>query len=250
MKTTFSHIGLAKLCGWFGITRQAYYNHSWKAFEVVNQHHIIIDRVKEIRANHPRLGTRKLFDMLQPFFNEHKIKMGRDALFNLLYINHLLVRKHKRKISTTNSYHRFRKYPTLIKAFINNRGFKNAPKNTFYNIVYISKISPHISEIINIYWVSCNYGFCKNESWGFYNYVIKKFDLSGQEINIINDEGHVTLENLFDIKKSKDNTSNYLILTNYQSENNNDIFNSQYEFLKNYKILYRKNNCYLLKSND
>ena len=95
-----------------------------------------------------------------------------------------------------------------------------------------------------------NYGFCKNESWGFYNYVIKKFDLSGQEINTINDEGHVTLENLFGIKKSKDNKSNYLILTNYQSENNNDIFNSQYEFLKNYKILYRKNNCYLLKSND
>ncbi len=95
-----------------------------------------------------------------------------------------------------------------------------------------------------------NYGFCKNESWGFYNYVVKKFDLSGQEINTINDEGHVTLENLFDIKKSKDNKSNYLILTNYQSENNNDIFNSQYEFLKNYKILYRKNNCYLLKSND
>ena len=95
-----------------------------------------------------------------------------------------------------------------------------------------------------------NYGFCKNESWGFYNHVIKKFDLSGQEINTINDEGHVTLENLFDIKKSKNNKSNYLILTNYQSENNNDIFNSQYEFLKNYKILYRKNNCYLLKSND
>ena len=95
-----------------------------------------------------------------------------------------------------------------------------------------------------------NYGFCKNESWGFYNYVIKKFDLSGQEINTINDEGHVTLENLFDIKKSKNNKSNYLILTNYQSENNNSIFNSQYEFLKNYKILYRKNNCYLLKSND
>ena len=95
-----------------------------------------------------------------------------------------------------------------------------------------------------------NYGFCKNESWGFYNHVIKKFDLSGQEINTINDEGHVTLENLFNIKKSKDNKSNYLILTNYQSENNNGIFNSQYEFSKNYKILYRKNNCYLLKSND
>ena len=95
-----------------------------------------------------------------------------------------------------------------------------------------------------------NYGFCKNESWGFYNHVIKKFDLSGQEITIINDEGHVTLENLFDIKKSKNNRSNYLILTNYQSENNKDVFNSKYKFFKNFKILYRKNNCYLLKSDD
>ena len=68
-------------------------------------------------------------------------------------------------------------------------------------------------------------------------------------INFLQENG-VGEINLFDIKKSKDNKSNYLILTNYQSENNNDIFNSQYEFLKNYKILYRKNNCYLLKSND
>jgi len=118
MRTTFTRIGLAKLCGWFGITRQAYYNHSWKAFEVVNKHHIIIDRVREIRVNHPRLGTRKLFDMLQHFFEQNQIKIGRDALFNLLYINHLLVRKRKRKISTTNSYHRFRKYPNLIREFI------------------------------------------------------------------------------------------------------------------------------------
>lgn len=118
MKTTFSHIGLAKLCGWFGITRQAYYYHNWKAFEVVNQHYIVVDRIKEIRKNHPRLGTRKLFDMLQPFFKEHQLKMGRDALFSLLYESHLLVRKRKRKISTTNSYHRFRKYPNLIRGFI------------------------------------------------------------------------------------------------------------------------------------
>ena len=118
MKNTFTHIGLAKLCGWFGITRQAYYSYTWKAFEVNNKHHIIIDRVKGIRENHPRLGARKLFDMLQPFFKEHQMKMGRDSLFNLLYVNHLLVIKRKRKISTTNSYHRFRKYPNLIREFI------------------------------------------------------------------------------------------------------------------------------------
>jgi len=95
-----------------------------------------------------------------------------------------------------------------------------------------------------------NYGFCKNESWGFYNYIIQKFDLKNKEINIINDEGHSTLENLFGIKNSRDNNSDYLILTNYQSENSENIFNGKYEFLKNYNILYRKNDCYLLKFND
>ncbi len=41
--------------------------------------------------------------MSQPFFKEHQIKIGRDALFNVLYINHLLVRKRKRKISMTEN---------------------------------------------------------------------------------------------------------------------------------------------------
>ncbi len=115
MKHSFLHIGLAKLCGWFGITRQAYYSYTWRALEEGNKEHIIIEKVNIIRENHPRIGTRKLFDMLQPFFREHKIKIGRDSLFNLLYTNHLLIRKRKRNISTTNSYHRFRKYPNLIK---------------------------------------------------------------------------------------------------------------------------------------
>lgn len=117
MRRTFSHIGLAKLCGWFGITRQAYYGHSWKALEVGQEHHITINKVIEIRDRHPRIGTRKLYDMLQPFFKEQNIKIGRDALFNMLFINNMLVRKRKRRISTTNSYHRFRKYPNIIRNF-------------------------------------------------------------------------------------------------------------------------------------
>lgn len=118
MKNRFSHIGLAQLCGWFGITRQAYYSYTWRAFEEGNKHELIIDKIQEIRVNHPRLGTRKLFDVMQPFFKVHHIKIGRDSLFDLMYTNHLLIRKRKRKISTTNSYHRFRKYPNLIRNFI------------------------------------------------------------------------------------------------------------------------------------
>ena len=92
-----------------------------------------------------------------------------------------------------------------------------------------------------------SYGFCKNESWGFYKLIIEKFNLEEKEINIINDENYITLEHLFNIKKSKKTNSDYLILLNYQSENDSGIFNSKYNFIKKYKILYQKNNCYLLK---
>jgi transposase InsO family protein len=64
------------------------------------------------------MGTRKLYDLLQPFLLEHQIKIGRDTLFDLLSVNHLLVRKRKRRIQTTNSYHRLRKYPNLIRTLI------------------------------------------------------------------------------------------------------------------------------------
>ena len=43
--------------------------------------------------------------------------MGRDALFYLLSANHLLVRKRKRRIQTTQSFHWLRKYPNLIREF-------------------------------------------------------------------------------------------------------------------------------------
>ncbi|MBE7509931.1 MAG: hypothetical protein HS118_07030 [Bacteroidia bacterium] len=56
------------------------------------------------------MGTRKLYELLQPFILEHQIKIGRDALFNMLSANHLLIRKRKRRIQTTNSYHWLRKY--------------------------------------------------------------------------------------------------------------------------------------------
>lgn len=48
---------------------------------------------------------------------EHGIKMGRDALFDLLAANQLLVRRRKRKVQTTYSSHWMRKYPNLIKEF-------------------------------------------------------------------------------------------------------------------------------------
>jgi putative transposase len=47
--------------------------------------------------------------------------MGRDALFDLLAAHHLLVRKKKRKVYTTQSFHWLRKYPNCIKEVVPNK---------------------------------------------------------------------------------------------------------------------------------
>lgn len=118
MKSGFQHIGLARLCAWFGISRQAYYQNSWKALDTTIEEELILQEVKQIRKNHRRMGTRKLQDKLQAFMHEHGIKVGRDGLFDLLSANHMLVRKRKRRVQTTNSYHWLRKYPNLIREFV------------------------------------------------------------------------------------------------------------------------------------
>ena len=94
------------------------------------------------------------------------------------------------------------------------------------------------------------YGYCKNESWGFYNYINKNYDLKNSEIKILNDEGFVTLEHLFDLKKNNFYKTKYAIILNFKSENDQNIFQSKHSFLKDYKLKYRFNNCYLLELNE
>ena len=90
MKNNFSHIGLAKLCGWFGVSRQAYYQNNWEGISSSIEEELVIQQVKNIRKNHRKIGARKLYEMIQPYLLEHQIKMGRDALFNTLSANHVL----------------------------------------------------------------------------------------------------------------------------------------------------------------
>jgi putative transposase len=111
-------IGLSRICRLFGITRQAYYQHYWETESLQTAHLLVIKEVKRIRESHRVIGTRKLYEMLQPFILEHGIKLGRDALFDLLAANQLLIRKAKRRIQTTYSSHWMRKYPNIIRDFI------------------------------------------------------------------------------------------------------------------------------------
>ena len=118
MKNNHPKIGLDKFCRLFGVTRQAYYQHFWHQEQYVFEDELIVSEVMKIRKNHRHIGGRKLYELLQPFLIEHQIKMGRDRLFEVLSANYLLVKHRKKQTITTNSYHRFKKYPNLIWYFI------------------------------------------------------------------------------------------------------------------------------------
>ncbi len=118
MKDYHSGLGLTRICRLLGITRQAYYQHLWYTETVTTEQELVIKEVARIRSNHRFMGTRKLYELIQPFLLEHQIKMGRDALFDLLAANGMLVRRKKHSVRTTNSFHWLRKYPNLIKNFI------------------------------------------------------------------------------------------------------------------------------------
>jgi len=99
------------------MTRQAYYQHSWRMMDYTIEAELVVKEVLNIRQFHKRMGGRKMFEKLQEFMLKHQVKMGRDAFFDLLSANNLLVKRRKRKAHTTNSFHWLRKYPNLIKEF-------------------------------------------------------------------------------------------------------------------------------------
>lgn len=106
-------------CSFLGYTRQAYYQYQRQAEKEALQLDLLLQEVRLIRKQQKRLGTRKLLFKMKNFMQQHGIEIGRDALFDLLSENGLLVRRRKRrKPITTLSNHWMRKYDNLIDGFI------------------------------------------------------------------------------------------------------------------------------------
>ncbi len=62
-----------------------------------------------------RVGTKKTYHLIKPELVRLDIKCGRDKLNDILRSEGMLIKKKKNYMRTTNSYHRFYKYPNLIK---------------------------------------------------------------------------------------------------------------------------------------
>jgi transposase InsO family protein len=116
LRQYYPETGLKVVCGLFGKTRQAYYKQQWTEEGLVMRNAIVIKTVRDIRADMPRIGTRKLHYLLTDTLAQHGLDIGRDRLFDLLADYEMLVRRRKRKkIYTTDSNHPFRKYPNMIR---------------------------------------------------------------------------------------------------------------------------------------
>ena len=115
MKDSYPSVSLERFCWLLGLTRQALYKDTWKRRNKSSKEQLVVSEVKNIRREHPAIGTRKLHELLQSFYQEHSIKIGRDALFCTLSDHQLLIRRRKRRISTTQSHHWLKKYSNLIK---------------------------------------------------------------------------------------------------------------------------------------
>jgi len=115
MKAFYKDTGLGVLCELVGKTRQAFYEKKWRDEKLQFEDAIIVDLVKKERVVAKRVGGKKLFRILKSALLKHQITIGRDKFFDVLRDNDLLVKRRRRKVQTTMSRHKLRKYPNLAK---------------------------------------------------------------------------------------------------------------------------------------
>lgn len=99
----------------FGISRQGYYQKQQRIEKRLKELSQVKAAVIEERIHLPRLGTRKLYYRLGKQIRSQGIKIGRDALFDFLRSEHMLIKPKHAYHKTTNSKHWLHKYPNLLK---------------------------------------------------------------------------------------------------------------------------------------
>lgn len=108
---------ITPLCGLFGLSRQAYYQHQEPNMKHLALRGFIIEFVKQIRQESPLIGCQKLHVMCKTYFKE-LFCIGRDAFYRILRDSGLMLRlKYRRHYKTTNSCHEYPTYPNLIRGF-------------------------------------------------------------------------------------------------------------------------------------
>lgn len=105
------------LCDMFGKSRQAYYQRIKYNYKEQVKEEILLQLVDNQRGIMPRIGGRKLLEIIQPWLPV-ELNLGRDSFFDFMRKHELLIKKRRNKARTTYSNHWLRKYPNLIKEFV------------------------------------------------------------------------------------------------------------------------------------
>lgn len=71
---------------------------------------MVVNEVKKIRRDHPRMGGKKLYWLLADTIHGLAPAVGRDKFFDLLRSHNLLVKRRRKYVVTTQSFQRFFKY--------------------------------------------------------------------------------------------------------------------------------------------
>jgi len=110
-------LSINSLCNIFGKTRQAYYKSVQKLQMERYRIEMVLQLVRDIRKFLPKVGTRKLHQMLKNDFRTLGYKIGRDKLFSILRDNSLLLERKRSFQRTTYSNHWYMVFPNLISNF-------------------------------------------------------------------------------------------------------------------------------------
>lgn len=127
---------MTRACCYLNISRQAYYQYCRRVMIREAHEEQVVKFVQKERMLQPRIGARKLQYLLAC----NDISIGRDHLFNVLRERRLLVPTKRAYHKTTDSHHRFRCHPNLIKA-----GFKPKKPNQLW-VADITYLPTHCGE--------------------------------------------------------------------------------------------------------
>lgn len=104
-----------EVCGTLGVTRQGHHKALAAAAPEPLRTEMIVQLVAERRRAMPRLGGLKLYHLLRDDLRAMGIGIGRDRFFAVLGAENLLVARRRGRTRTTDSFHRYRVWPNLMK---------------------------------------------------------------------------------------------------------------------------------------
>jgi len=106
------------LCRLLGYTRQAYHKRLRRQESKAVKGELVVQEVIRIRRQQKRIGVRKLHYLLSGFLSEHRIEMGRDAFFDLMREQSMLVRRRRPRRPRTTFSAPWKRYPNLIREYV------------------------------------------------------------------------------------------------------------------------------------